>query len=287
MSDRVRVVRVARAMAASVAFMALPMVVFTPSASPDGLRAAERWGAGASEVRQGPIDARLAQAESVQAEREQAESVQADSEQRTERPFGLPFAEPAGPDTWLLGQPYGNTTSAYRRRSSTYAAGQGLHFGVDFGAPCGTEIVAAASGVAFASDAMHFGSAPHNLMIDHPDLGYATFYGHLLERPRLQPGETVRRGQVVALSGDPGGNCDSRPHLHFEIRDLRHVRKYNPVVLVEADWDDLALVGSYARTFQRDLGNPRRWQHLDDQPETVIAGPLLNDFANPWPPDSN
>ena len=25
--------------------------------------------------------------------------------------------------------------------------------------------------------------------------------------------------------------------------------------------------------------------HLDDQPEAVSGGPLLNDFANPWPPD--
>ena len=27
--------------------------------------------------------------------------------------FGLPFADPPGPDTWLLGQPYGNTVGAF------------------------------------------------------------------------------------------------------------------------------------------------------------------------------
>jgi len=201
------------------------------------------------------------------------------------RPFGLPFASPPGPDTWLMGQAYGNTTGAYRQRRGTYAAGQGVHFGIDFGARCGTEVVASADGVVFAADAMSFGAAPHNLMIDHPDLGYATFYGHLLERPNLRSGERVTRGQVVAQVGDPGETCRSRPHLHFEIRDLSHRRKYNPVTLVDADWDSLVLLGTSAVSFQRDLDDPRKWQHLDNQPGTVIGGPLLNDFANPWPPD--
>ncbi|MCB0217065.1 MAG: M23 family metallopeptidase [Chloroflexi bacterium] len=205
----------------------------------------------------------------------------------SEKPFGLPFADPPGPDTWLMGQPYGNTTGAYRQRRSTYAAGQGIHFGVDLSAACGTPIVAIADGQVFAADAMSFGSAPHNLMIDHPELGYASFYGHLLERPALAPGQRVARGEVVALSGDSQGvDCRGRPHLHLEIRDLRHVRKYNPVLLVEADWDGLALIGPFGRAFQRDLDRPRLWQHLDDQPETVIGGPLLNDFARPWPPEA-
>ena len=206
--------------------------------------------------------------------------------QEEPRPFILPFKEPPGPGTWLLGQAYGNTTGAYSQRNTTYAAVQGLHFGVDLSAPCGTELVAMADGVVFAADDMKFGSAPHNLMVDHPDLGYATFYGHLLKRPDLQVGQQVKAGEVVALSGDSEGPaCNGRPHLHLEIRDLRHARKYNPVILVQADWDNLALVGSFSQGFERDLDHPRQWQYLDDQPETVIGGPLLNDYAHPWPPD--
>ena len=210
---------------------------------------------------------------------------QAAAQPESQRPFLLPFREPAGPDTWLLAQPYGNTTGAYRQRDTTYSASQGIHFGVDFSAPCGTELLAMADGVVFAADNLNFGSAPHNLMIDHPQLGYASFYGHLLERPKMQPGQEVKAGDVVALSGDPAGTCYGRPHLHLEIRDLRHVRKYNPIVLIQADWDNLALVGPFSRTFERDLDDPRKWQHLDDQPEVVIGGPLVNDFARPWPPD--
>jgi len=202
-----------------------------------------------------------------------------------ERPFILPFSGEAGPSTWLLAQPYGNTVGAFRQRHTTYAGSGGIHFGVDLAAPCGTPVVAMADGVVFAVDAMRFGSAPHNLMIDHPELGYATFYGHLLEKPSLKPGQRVKAGEVVALSGDPAETCFGRPHLHFEIRDLAHVRKYNPVKLVQADWDNLALAGAFSQAFQYDLSAPRRWQHLDDQPEASAGGPLLNDFANPWPPD--
>src|SRR3990167_7795087 len=68
------------------------------------------------------------------------------------KPFILPFAAPPGPDTWLLGQMYGNTTGAYGNRRNFYAAGQGLHFGLDLSAPCGTEIVAIGDGVVVGAD---------------------------------------------------------------------------------------------------------------------------------------
>ncbi|UCC86932.1 MAG: M23 family metallopeptidase [Anaerolineales bacterium] len=207
------------------------------------------------------------------------------AQSEAEKPFILPFREPPGPDTWLLGQPYGNTVGAYYQRNTTYGAGQGIHFGVDFSAPCGTEIVAIADGVVFEADNLNFGSLPHNLMIDHPDLGYASFYGHLLERPGLEPGQRVKAGDVVALSGDPAETCYGRPHLHLEIRDIRHWRKYNPAILMQADWDNLALIGPFSQAFERDLDDPRKWQYLDDQPEIVVGGPLLNDYANPWPLD--
>jgi murein DD-endopeptidase MepM/ murein hydrolase activator NlpD len=201
-----------------------------------------------------------------------------------ERPFQLPFAEPASPDTWLLAQPYGNTTGAYRRRLTTYGASGGIHFGVDLSAPCGTEIVAIADGVVFAVDGP-FGSPPHNLMIDHLQLGYASMYGHLLEPPALTPGQRVRQGEVIAKVGDSGETCYSRPHLHLEIRDLAHIRKYNPATLIDANWDSLALTGSNGRDFARDLDEPRKWQSLYDQPQVVTGGPIVNDFSNPWPPD--
>ena len=204
--------------------------------------------------------------------------------QQSERPFQLPFAEPAGPDTWLLGQPYGNTIGAYFQRNTLYVRSGGIHFGLDLSAPCGTEIVAIADGVVYAVDGP-FGSAPHNLMIDHPQLGYASMYGHLLEAPDLVPGQRVKQGEVIALVGDSEGICHRRPHLHLEIRDLKHFRKYNPIPLIEANWDNLALTGSSGRGFMRDLAEPRKWQSLYDQPQAWIAGPIINDFEATWPFD--
>ncbi len=199
------------------------------------------------------------------------------------RPFRLPFSTPPGPSTWYLLQAYGNTAGAYSQRRTTYGAGQGIHFGIDFAAPCGTEVVAVGDGVVSEVDNLSHGALPHNLLIDHPN-GYTSFYGHLLRRPDLVPGQSVTAGQLVALSGDPEGTCHSRPHLHFEIRDHAHTHAFNPVKLIEADWDALALVGPAGRGFERDLDNPRQWQFVDDQPDIAFGGRLLNDYANPWPP---
>ena len=201
-----------------------------------------------------------------------------------ERPFQLPFLEPPGPDTWLPAQPYGNTTGAYRQRFTTYGLSGGIHFGVDLSAPCGTEVAAIADGIVFAVDGP-FGSPPHNLMIDHPQLGYASMYGHLLQPPDLRPGQRVSQGEIVALTGDSRETCYDRPHLHLEIRDLNHVRKFNPATLIEANWDNLNLIGNSGRDFARDLTEPRKWQVLYDQPEARTGGPIINDFDYPWPFD--
>lgn len=207
-----------------------------------------------------------------------------DASSSTERPFRLPFAQPPGLNTWLMAQPYGNTTGAYRQRFTTYGASGGIHFGLDLSAPCGTEVVAIADGIVFAVDGP-FGSPPHNLMIDHPQFGYASMYGHLLQPPALSPGQQVKQGEVVAFTGDTAETCYGRPHLHLEIRDLNHVRKFNPLLLIEANWNNLVLTGNSGRDFARDLAEPRKWQNIYDQPEARTGGPIVNDFANPWPFD--
>ncbi len=204
--------------------------------------------------------------------------------QRAAPPFRLPFAAPPGPNTWLLIQMYGNTTGAYFARDTMYGAGQGLHFGIDFSAPCGTPVVAIGDGVVEAVDGP-FGSAPHNLMIRHAN-NLSSFYGHLLEAPKLKPGQAVKAGDVVALSGDPYGTCRSAPHLHLEIRDHSHLTTYNPVPLIAADWDSLLLFGTEGASFERNLDAPRQWQRIDDQPDVHFGGGYLNNYAHPWPPDT-
>jgi len=200
-------------------------------------------------------------------------------------PFQLPFGLPPGPSSWLLIQPYGNTVFAYRQRTSMYASGQGLHFGLDLAARCGTPVEAIGDGTVVEVDSAAHGAGPHNLMINHPN-GFASFYGHLSERPNLRPGQVVQAGQQVALSGDPDGTCTSRPHLHLEIRDApSHRHAYNPIPLINADWNRIALAGGTPLSFEQTLEAPQTWQSLYDQPDVTFGGHLLNAYDSAWPPE--
>ena len=208
--------------------------------------------------------------------------------QTAERPLILPFQDPAGIDTWLLGQAYGNTTGAYRFGDQWYSAGQGLHFGLDFSAPCGSPLVAVADGTVAFVDNLNFGSAPHNLILRHDALGLTSLYGHLQGRSPLTEGATISQGDFVGYSGDPDSTCTSRPHLHLEIRSLDYRTALNPVDYIDADWDTLALIGSFSnRNFQMDLDNSRQWQTLNDQPNVAFGGRILNNYLAPFPAEVN
>ncbi len=197
--------------------------------------------------------------------------------------FGPPLAGPPGTNSWFISQWYGNTVWAYQNRSQVYGAGQGIHFGVDFATPCGTPVIAIGDGTVFAVDGP-YGSAPHNLVIRHPD-GLLSLYGHLLERPTIAVGTAVRAGDRVALSGDPAGDrCDIEPHLHLEIRRAGMSEAVNPVPLVDLDWERAAIgLRRNGLRFVIDLDDPAPWTTPTDQPSIVFGQRLLNDFPRAWP----
>lgn len=197
----------------------------------------------------------------------------------------LPVAGTPGPDTWLFGQAYGNTTGSYNFGMDWYSAGQGLHFGLDFPMPCGRELIAPADGEVMFVDNLSFGAGPHNLLIYHPEFNVVSLFGHLLQRAALQAGQPVVQGQVVGLSGDPDGTCNSRPHLHYELRAPGYGIAYNPVPYIDANWNMLTTIGGYGYPlFQHDLQNPRRWVSVFDQPDVQFGGRLLNRYTATWPP---
>lgn len=95
-------------------------------------------------------------------------------------------------------------------------------YAVDITMPEGTPVLAARDGVVMTVDNDYFGAGldmakygdrANNVRVVHAD-GTMAVYAHLqLESARVQVGEHVRAGQVLALSGDTG--FTSGPHLHF------------------------------------------------------------------------
>lgn len=205
------------------------------------------------------------------------------SAQNNDRPLILPLAGDPGPSTWLLGQPYGNTTGAYRNAARWYSAGQGLHFGLDLIAPCGTPVVAVADGEVKFVDDFGFGSRPHNVIIQHPQLGFSSLYGHLLETSPIAPGTLVTQGQVIGKSGDPDETCVSRPHLHYELRLADYRTAINPVPHTNVNWHTLTTIGSFRHPmFEQNLTNARLWLNVDDQPNVVFGGIRLNAYTQTY-----
>ncbi len=115
----------------------------------------------------------------------------------------------SGEFVWPLAVP-GVITSPFGYRSWRYSSE--FHTGVDIAVPMGTQVRAVDAGmVIFAGRDGNYGNL---VRIDHGD-GVVTFYAHL-SRILVHVGDTVKQGQVIALSGDSGRSTG--PHLHFEVR---------------------------------------------------------------------
>jgi murein DD-endopeptidase MepM/ murein hydrolase activator NlpD len=87
-----------------------------------------------------------------------------------------------------------------------------MHEGLDISNMTGTPVYASADGtVDFAGHQTGFGNV---LEVNH---GYSlkTVYGHL-SKILVHEGQIVRRGQLIARSGNTG--LSSAPHLHYEVR---------------------------------------------------------------------
>jgi len=91
-----------------------------------------------------------------------------------------------------------------------------VHAGVDIAVPAGTPVIAPADGVV---ERIKHDAGGYGLYVDvrHPATGYRTRYAHL-SRTLVGVGQSVRRGAVIALSGESGNARGA--HLHYEVRML-------------------------------------------------------------------
>ncbi len=86
-----------------------------------------------------------------------------------------------------------------------------MHEGIDLDAPFGSQVHATGDGV--VTYVGRRGGYGKLVEIDH-GFGYTTLYAHL-SKYLVREGEKVKRGQVIALSGDTG--MSTGPHLHYGV----------------------------------------------------------------------
>lgn len=118
------------------------------------------------------------------------------------------------PATGQVMTPFGGSTNG--RKSD----------GIDISVPEGTPIKAAENGVViYAGNGLkEYGNT---VLVRHDD-GLVSVYGHAREL-KVQRGDTVTRGEVVALSGMSGDA--NRPKVHFEIR--KDAKPVDPMTYLE------------------------------------------------------
>ncbi len=103
-------------------------------------------------------------------------------------------------------------TSNFGNRIDPFLKRTAFHAGIDFRAPTGTPILAAANGtVTFAGSNGGYGKM---VDIDHGN-GLVTRYAHL-SSIGVHEGQRVKGGERIGLAGSTGRSTG--PHLHFEVR---------------------------------------------------------------------
>ncbi len=104
------------------------------------------------------------------------------------------------------------------------------HKGMDIAAPANSEIFAAASGTVITAG-WHDGGYGYYIVIDHGD-GHQTLYAHCNEI-LVNVGQTVTKGQLIALVGTTGRSTGN--HLHFEV--IFHDERQNPAEYLRVNAD--------------------------------------------------
>jgi murein DD-endopeptidase MepM/ murein hydrolase activator NlpD len=89
---------------------------------------------------------------------------------------------------------------------------QSTHFGLDFRVPSGTPVEAMNDGTVLLARPMYFEG--NFIVLDHGQ-GLLTLYLHLSEF-KVKEGDSVKRGQLIGLSGGTGRATG--PHLHVAVR---------------------------------------------------------------------
>lgn len=128
-------------------------------------------------------------------------------------------------DSYLYRLPYGEKDTPYvvQGFNGGYSHQGFSRYAVDFAMPDGTEIYAAREGTVVDVEYRHnkggasrrYAAYANFIVIEHSD-GTTGEYYHLQQNGVfVRPGDEVKRGQLIGLSGSTG--FTSLPHLHFAV----------------------------------------------------------------------
>ena len=122
----------------------------------------------------------------------------------------------------------GNITSKFGYRVSPITNKFSLHTGFDIAAPKNTKIYAAYDGVVVKAQYHEING--NYIVIKHSN-ALKTSYNHC-NKLLVKEGETVRKGEVIALVGETGYATGN--HLHFEV--LLNDKYINPLYVLNYDF---------------------------------------------------
>jgi murein DD-endopeptidase MepM/ murein hydrolase activator NlpD len=159
-----------------------------------------------------------------------------------------PSILPLPSDQFVLTSPFGTRVSPFTRTTD-------FHKGLDLSAPTGTPVYATADGVVtFAGryplrQSVAWWRFGNVVTIKHADR-FVTIYGHC-DTVKVQAGQTVKQGELVATVGSTGWSTNS--HLHYEVRsDLEQPGTFAPVdpriYILNHQWSNEAVLLMRART---------------------------------------
>jgi murein DD-endopeptidase MepM/ murein hydrolase activator NlpD len=140
-------------------------------------------------------------------------------------------------------------TSGFGVRSDPFRGRAAMHAGIDLAGPIGTPIYATADAMVGRSE---WANGYGNLIELNHGRGIQTRYGHLT-RSIVQPGQRVKRGDLIGYMGSTGRSTGS--HLHYEVRiDGKAV---NPVPFMQSNDYLLAVQRRAAAATQVAMGGPQ------------------------------
>jgi murein DD-endopeptidase MepM/ murein hydrolase activator NlpD len=118
----------------------------------------------------------------------------------------------------------GYISSYFGERMDPFNGEEAFHKGLDFASHAGSDVLAVAQGVVtWAGPREGYGVL---VEVNHGN-GYVTRYAHN-SRVAVAPGDTVQRGQAIAVVGSTGRSTG--PHVHFEV--LKDGRQIDPMAFI-------------------------------------------------------